>query len=207
MENSKYIDDLKDIKNLMNKSSKFISLSGWSGICIGIMALIAAFVAKNLINLEYYLYSKSTIELSEVLEVLKQKLLVLFVITLVLSLCLGIIFTYNKSKRIGQKIWTEQTKILLINLALPLAIGGLCCLVLFLKGLLIYIAPFTLIFYGLALINASKYTLNEIRSLGIIESILGIIGLYYAGYGLLLWAIGFGVLHIIYGIVMKIKHN
>lgn len=207
MKNSKYLDDLKDIKNLMNKSSKFISLSGWSGICIGIVALIATFFAKYLIEFEYSVYSESNIELNEVLVNIKTNLLILASITLLLSLGLGIIFTYNKSKRINQKIWTEQAKTLLINLVLPLAIGGLCCLVLYLKGLLILIAPFTLIFYGLALINASKYTLNEIRSLGIIECLLGIVGLYYAGFGLLLWSIGFGLLHIIYGIVMKIKHN
>ena len=120
---------------------------------------------------------------------------------------MGIVFTYSKSKRIGEKIWTQQTKTLLLNLALPLAIGGLCCFVLFTKGLLILIPPFTLIFYGLSLINASKYTLNEIRSLGIFECILGIISLYFIGYGLLFWAIGFGVLHIIYGVIMKIKYN
>ena len=198
MENSKYLDDLKDIKNLMNKSSKFISLSGWSGICIGLIALIAAFIAKNIIDYQFAVYSESNIKLN---------LVVLAIITLITSLIFGTIFTYNKSKRIGQKIWTSQTKTLLINLAIPLAIGGLCCFILLLKGFMVLIAPFTLIFYGLSLINASKYTLNEIKSLGIIECILGVIALYFTGLGLLFWAIGFGVLHIIYGIVMKIKHN
>lgn len=207
MENSKYIDDLKDIKDLMNKSSKFISLSGWSGICIGVVALIAAYIAKQLINYEYMVHASSEIELKDALSNTNLKLLVLALITLFMSLCLGTIFTYNKSKRLGEKIWTPQAKTLLINLALPLSIGGLCCLLLFLKGDYGLVAPFTLIFYGLSLINASKYTLNEIKGLGVINCLLGIIGLYYIGYGLLLWAIGFGVLHIIYGIVMKIKHN
>ena len=109
MENSKYLDDLKDIKNLMNKSSKFISLSGWSGICIGLIALIAAFIAKNIIDYQFDVYSESNIKLN---------LVVLAIITLITSLIFGTIFTYNKSKRIGQKIWTSQTKTLLINLCL-----------------------------------------------------------------------------------------
>ena len=204
MKNSKYLDDIKDIKNLMNKSSKFISLSGWSGISIGIVALISAYFAHTIINVPFNAVSEFT---GDAYLNIRWTLLALALVTLLISLSLGIVFTYSKSKRIGEKIWTEQTKTLLLNLALPLAIGGLCCFVLFTKGLLILIPPFTLIFYGLSLINASKYTLNEIRSLGIFECILGIISLYFIGYGLLFWAIGFGVLHIIYGVIMKIKYN
>jgi len=200
MNKEKYINDLKEIKDLMNKSSKFISLSGWSGIGIGIIALIASYIAHKLVynNVDKpYQADWAIIE----------DLILLAVITLFFSLLLGFIFTYNKSKRIGQKIWTDQTKILLWNLCIPLAIGGTLCIIFLLKGLFAYIAPLTLIFYGLALINASKYTLSEIKNLGIANCILGLIGMQYIGYGLLLWAIGFGVLHIVYGILMKVKHG
>lgn len=204
MKNSKYLEDLKDIKDLMNKSSKFISLSGWSGISIGIIALISAYFAYTIINVPSNDISNSY---EQAFYNTRWSLLIIAIVTLILSLLLGIIFTYNKSKRIDQKIWTDQTKTLLLNLFLPLSIGALCCLVLFLKGLLILIAPFTLIFYGLSLINASKYTLNEIRSLGMFECLLGVISLYFTGYGLLFWATGFGILHIVYGVIMKIKYN
>jgi len=69
------------------------------------------------------------------------------------------------------------------------------------------VAPLTLIFYGLALVNASKYTLSEIRSFGIAEIVLGLIAMAFIGYGLLFWAIGFGLLHIIYGIIMHVRYG
>ncbi len=206
MSKQKYIQDLKEIKDLMNKSSKFISLSGWSGISIGIVALTASFIAKYLVDFKLAVYSK-TVDMQKLLVDLTMELTITAAITLVVSLVLGFIFTYNKSKRLGQEIWSSQTKVLLINLFIPLAVGGMLCILLLLKGIYVLIAPLTLVFYGLALINASKYTLSEIRGLGILNCVLGLIGVQFVGYGLLLWAIGFGVLHIIYGILMKLKHQ
>ncbi len=201
MKKEKYIEDLKEIKDLMNKSSKFISLSGWSGIGIGVVALIASYFAYFKIE-----SLKGVSDHDVIVDGLKY-LLSLALITLVLSLTLGFVFTYNKSKRLGQKMWTTQTKILLWNLVIPLFIGGALCLILLSQGRYGSVSSFTLLFYGLALINASKYTLSEIRGLGIINCILGLSGVYFVGHGLLFWAIGFGVLHIIYGILMMIKNK
>ena len=206
MEKDRYINDLKDIKNLMNRSSKFISLSGWSGIVIGSIALIAAFFGSRVIAENGTLLKNNRYDPQLIFD-LRVELFSIAAVTLIVSLIVGIIFTVNKSKRLGEKIWTKQSQILLTNLAIPLVVGGIVCILFYLKSEYGVIAPLTLIFYGLALINASKYTLGEIRSLGILNCILGIIGLYFIGYGILLWAIGFGVLHIIYGVMMKIKHN
>lgn len=193
MEKDKYIQDLKEIKDLMNKSSRFISLSGWSGVSIGVLALIASYIAFH--KIEDY---DTNIDLS--IDLFK-----LAIFTLFGSLAIGFIFTYNKSKRLGQKIWTSQTKLLLWNLFLPLAVGGILCIILLLQGSYGSISSYTLIFYGLALINASKYTLSSIRGLGIINCVLGLLGTYFVGHGLLLWAMGFGVFHIVYGFIMMIK--
>jgi hypothetical protein len=75
------------------------------------------------------------------------------------------------------------------------------------NGYIGFVTPLTLIFYGLALVNASKYTLSEVRSLGIIEIVIGLFAMHFIGYGLLLWAVGFGVMHIIYGIIMHIRYG
>ena len=70
-----------------------------------------------------------------------------------------------------------------------------------------YVAPTCLAFYGLALINGSKYTLSDIKYLGLLEVALGCICLFIPGYGLLFWAIGFGALHVLYGIIMWNKYD
>ena len=204
MDNQKYIEDLKDIKQMMNRSSRFISLSGLSGISAGIFAIIGAYLAYQTIYADqnYLIYRQAILSFENL-----STLLIIALSTLVLSIGSGIYFTTRKAKRNKQKLWDSQTKTLLINLLIPLATGGILCLTLLLKGFIGIIAPLTLIFYGLALVNASKYTLEEIRSLGIVEILLGLLGIYFIGYGLIIWTIGFGILHIVYGIIMHLKYG
>jgi len=204
MNQSKYKEDLKDIKDIMNRSSKFISLSGLSGIFAGIVALISAYAAYKAIYADqgYLDYSKAVVTHSTIL-----RMFLIASLTLLFSIGGGILFTIRKARKNNQKIWDIQAIRLITNLAIPLVTGGILCIMFLLKGYIGLVAPLTLIFYGLALVNASKYTLTEIRSLGIIEIILGIIAFQYIGYGLIFWALGFGVLHIIYGILMHFKYD
>ena len=92
-------------------------------------------------------------------------------------------------------------------MAVPLIAGGLLILILIAKGLIGLIAPFTLLFYGLAVYNASKYTYEEVKVLGLFQVGLGLISAYFVRYGLLCWALGFGVVHIIYGIYMNYRYE
>lgn len=205
-EKNQHLETLTEIRSLMEKSSRFISLNGLSGIFAGIFALIGAVIAFN------YLHSYNRYNYAYLMDGRVNSDFYLFfflnaLFVLVSSLSFGSYFTIRKAKRNNQSIWDATSKRLLINLMIPLFSGGLFCLILLYHGLIGLIAPATLIFYGLALINASKYTLNDIRYLGICEIILGLIGSVYIGYGLLFWAIGFGLLHIIYGSVMYFKYE
>ena len=204
MNQQKYIDDLNEIKEMMNKSSKFISLSGLSGISAGVIALIGAYIAWITIYSKtgYQNFDRTLLSGEQLIQ-----LLGIGLITLLLAVGSGIFFTRLKTKKTKQNIWDSQTKRLLINLLIPLFSGGVFCLLILLKGYIGLIAPLTLLFYGLALINASKYTLTEVRSLGILEIILGLIATCFIGYGLIFWCIGFGILHIIYGIIMEVKYK
>ena len=204
MKKQKYIDDLKEIKDIMSRSSKFISLSGLSGVFAGIFALLGAFAAYQLVYLNHNYLGYNRVENlnGSLLE-----LLAIAIATLVLSLGAGVLFTVRKAKKNNQKIWDKQTKRLLINLLIPLVTGGTLCLILLHNGYVGLIPPLTLIFYGLALVNASSYTLGEVRSLGIAQILLGLISSYFIGYGLWFWAVGFGLLHIIYGIIMNIRYG
>lgn len=200
----KYIQDLRDIKDMMSRSSKFISLSGLSGIMAGIYALVGAYCAHSVI------YSGKDLTLFRKTMFDQNMILTLFgiaIIVLVLSIGTGILLTTQKAKKAGVKVWDAQSKRLVINLFIPLVTGGLLCLILISKEYIAIIAPLTLIFYGLALINASKYTLSEIRSLGFAEIALGLIDIYFDSNGLIMWSIGFGALHIIYGAIMYVKYD
>lgn len=204
MNQEKYVEDLREIREIMNRSSRFISLSGWSGIAAGSVALIGAYLAYHLLYIRqpYLEYEQIVLDGNILVQ-----LLLIAGGTLVLAVGLGIFFTTREAKLKGQTIWDAQAKRLLINLAIPLVAGGILSLILLSRGSVGVVAPLTLIFYGLALVNASKYTLTEIRSLGIIEIVLGLLAAYWIGFGLLFWAIGFGILHIAYGIHMQLKYR
>lgn len=204
MNQDKYKQDLQDIKDIMNRSSRFISLSGLSGIFAGLFALGGAYAAYQTVyaGQDYLSYRHAIITRESLMT-----LLIIALVTLALSIGAGIFFTSRETRKQNEKVWDHQTRRLLTNLAIPLVTGGIVCLILLLKGFVGIIAPLTLIFYGLALVNASKYTLNEVRSLGIIEILLGVISLQFIGYGLFAWAVGFGVLHIVYGTMMQLKYK
>lgn len=205
MEKEKYIQDLADIKNMMEKSSRFISLSGLSGVLAGTFALIGAYMAWGVLYKFDAYFSRQFV--TYLPQIVLYKLILIGAVVLILSLIVGMILTQRMAKKQGRTIWDETAKRLVIHLAIPLITGGLFLSILLFKGLVGIVAPGTLIFYGLALINASKYTVRDIQFLGISEIIVGIVATYFIGYGLFFWAFGFGILHIIYGIMMYLKYE
>ena len=203
--NNKNAEDLAVIRSLMEQSSRFISLSGWSGIFAGSYAIIAAALAYFLFRangIDYFESARQEYATSTILQLLSIGL-----ITLLLAVFTGIYLTVRKSRKKNLPIWNTTSKRLIINLFIPIVAGGIFCIALFVHSNMALIAPATLVFYGLGLINASKYTFNDIRYLGYCELALGLAALFLVGYGLLFWALGFGVLHIIYGILIQRKYQ
>lgn len=128
-------------------------------------------------------------------------------LVLLASIRVSYYFTKRKADRKQQPLWGAYSRHMLVNLSVPLVTGGIFCLVLFYHGMIGLIAPATLVFYGLALMNAGRFSLEEISYLGLSEIILGLVCLIFLGYGLIFWALGFGVLHIVYGILMYVRHD
>ncbi|MFZ0491473.1 MAG: hypothetical protein WAM00_14590 [Salegentibacter sp.] len=209
MENEKYLQDLSEIKQMMNRSSRFISLSGLSGVFAGIYALAGAAIAKILLSRTASLYRLGYDAFTETTPRAKliMQLFLIALVVLILAIGTAVFLTTRKARKNGQKIWDNTSKRLLINFFTPLTTGGIFCLVLLQYGLVGLLAPAMLIFYGLALIHASKYTYGDLRSLGYTNLALGLIATQFIGYGLYFWAAGFGLFHIIYGIWMYKKYE
>lgn len=199
------LEALHEIRNIMDRSSRFISLSGLSGISAGLTALAGAAVVKWYLSEHKIAYRENydiTLNQNTILVLLTAALVVL-----VVALVLASFFTIRRAHRNNQRIWDSQSKRLLLNLAIPLAAGGVFCAILLYHGILYLVAPAMLVFYGLALLNGSKYTISDIRYLGIFEIILGLLASFFVSYGLLSWTIGFGVLHIVYGTLVYFKYE
>lgn len=206
-EEQKHIEALHDIKDMMNRSSRFISLSGLSGISAGLCALAATiYIWPVWLAVRGKLQATDDIQLFPETNV-QSLLTITGVFTFLSALLLAFLFTWMRSKKTNTSIWGSTAKRLMINTAIPLIAGAFVTYRLLELELIGLIAPSCLIFYGLALLNGSKYTVSEIRWLGICQIILGVINLWFIGYGLIAWAIGFGVLHILYGALMWWKYE
>ncbi len=201
-----YIRDITEMRSMMERSSKFKWVSGWAGILAGIFSLAGAFIAYK-----FYDFNPGQVgndnRGSEILPSDLRDLIFLAIMVFVLAACSAVFLSYRKAENSGLKLWNPTSKRLLINMLVPFIAGGILCIILILKGMIGFVAPFTLLFYGLALYNAGKYTYEEVRILGLIEIGLGLIGAYFVEYGLWIWALGFGVVHIIYGIYMHYRYE
>nr|WP_321242997.1 hypothetical protein [uncultured Psychroserpens sp.] len=200
MDSNNYLKDISEIKNMMNKSSRFISLSGLSGILAGIYALVGASIA-------YYLVSHSARGYLILDGVVFIKCFATLIGVAILSAVTAIYLTTKKAKRNGEKIWDTSSKRLLVNFLIPLVTGGIYILIILNQERYGHTGALMLIFYGLALINASKYSLGDIRYLGYTEVVLGLICAFYPSYGFWFWVAGFGFMHIIYGTIMYFKYD
>ncbi len=200
MSENDYLKDISEIKNLMNRSSRFISLSGLSGIFAGIYAIIGAVIA--------YLYLFP--EPGEFLTLHSwnfKLLLALLASVALLSIITAYLLTTQKAKRNNEKIWDTTTRRLLINFLVPLVTGGIYIIIKLNSQHYGLSASLMLIFYGLALVNASKYTIGNVKYLGYAEISIGLLCAALPGYGLWFWLLGFGLFHIIYGSIMYLKER
>jgi hypothetical protein len=201
-----YAGDIAAIRSMMERTSKFLSLSGWAGIMAGIYALAGAFLANK-----YFAFNPDEIGYTRGAsangDIPLHNLVALAAAILVLAIGTAVFLSYRKAHKRSERIWNATSRRLLINMAVPLVAGGLLVLVLISKGLIGMIAPVTLIFYGMALYSAGNFTYAEVRMLGLIQIGLGLIGTYFIDYGLLCWAVGFGLLHIIYGIYIHYRYE
>jgi hypothetical protein len=211
-EQQQSLNDLQHIKKMMERSSRFISLSGLSGISAGACALIGSSAAYPYVfgKKDFIINSNAAIAQAAANDygiIFNTYLFWIAAATFVAAFISAFFFTWLKSKKDGTPIWGNTAKRLLINVSIPIAVGGLFLFKMMHFGTFGLIAPGCLIFYGLGLINASKYTLDEIRYLGYAQIILGIINLWFVGYGLYFWSIGFGIMHILYGVYMWMKYE
>ncbi|MDH6307748.1 hypothetical protein M2451_000197 [Dysgonomonas sp. PFB1-18] len=190
------LDDIKHIRSMMERSSKFLSLSGMSGVSAGTVALLGA------LGTHYILKGSFTITGSVVYD-----LVLLAILVIIGAAVVGFYFCDRKAKKNGSKLWMPVTWQALKDFSVPMVVGGLFCLILLSKSIWCLIAPSMLIFYGLSLIYAGDRTYRDVKMLGVCEIILGLIAAAIDGYNLLIWALGFGVLHILYGIIIHYKYD
>jgi hypothetical protein len=191
---NQHLRDITEIRSMMERSSKVLSLSGLSGVSAGFVAIAGTWFAQWV----QPRVSRTDIAIYLIFDALA---------VLLLGVGMAALFSIRMARKKALPVWTNTSRFLLVDLAIPLTAGGLFCIALMESGSYSLIPGTMLVFYGLSLINGSKYALREIRYLGITELALGCIAIFTPEQGLNLWALGFGVMHILYGSLMYFRYE
>jgi hypothetical protein len=204
------LEQLKEIKSMMEKSSRFISLSGWSGVAAGTSALIGAIIAYPYVNMGRQetlgeVYPNPGYD--SVAGYLFHPLSYIAITTFLAAMISAFIFTYLKSQKQKINIWGSMSRKVAFHFLVPFGAGTLFITYLITRSDFIYIAPLSLIIYGISLFSVYKFTIKETLYLALAIILLGLGNLVLPGYSFIFWILGFGVSHIIYGIYMWNKYD
>jgi hypothetical protein len=199
-----YSKDIAEIRTMMERSSKFLSLSGWAGIMAGIYALVGAWIAHAYLRFRptEIGYNEAGISSSDLLNVC-----ILAAVVLILALGTAIFLSWRRAAKRAEPLWNATSRRMVVNVSVPLVTGGVMILIFISKGLIGLLAPMTLIFYGMALYSAGNFTFREVRALGMIQILLGLAGCFFVEFSLLFWGAGFGLMHIAYGLYIHLKYQ
>ncbi|MFZ9221565.1 MAG: hypothetical protein ACO22Y_08625 [Sediminibacterium sp.] len=200
---------ISEMRDMMQRSSRFLSLSGLAGILVGCVAILGVGVAYYLLEMPfgstgYLMYLEKALKSNEAT---LKNIIFICVTVLIISLLIGSLMAIRNAKRKGLSVVDNTTKRLVINMIIPLLVGGIFIVALLMHQSLSFILPSMLIFYGMALLNASKYSIEDIRYLGLIEMFLGLFAMFFLDQALIIWGFGFGILHMIYGVILYNKYE
>ena len=199
MSQNQYSDDIAHIRSMMERSSRFLSLSGWAGIIPGLLALVGLATVVWLIQ-----QTKLTVGYEAGIEndhPLIMQLGIVAIVVLALSIFASWYTCMRKARLDKQSTWTPAIRNMLLHFAIPLLAGAIIVSWIYQKEQWELLSPVLLSFYGLALVMVSQFTLRSVFWMGIFEIALSIpAGM--TGWDLPVLAIGFGFTHIVYGIMM-----
>jgi hypothetical protein len=198
-------DDLKQIRTIMERSSIFLSLSGFSGLIVGVIGIAASILMAKFCH--GILLTTEVLQRIRLDTGLQTQLTIVLLTALSLSLSAAFLFSLNKAKRTHLPIFHKVSRSFAVHFFMPLLTGGIIITIIALRGYYDLILPSTLVFYGLSLLNASKYTLHEIVFLGVISIGLGILAMIFIPYTIFFWGAGFGLCTTIYGLILYSKYE
>ena len=205
-QNQEYMRDIAEIRSMMERSTKFLSLSGWAGILAGIYALAGAYIAYAAFGFDPAAWGETPGAADGQVPNITN-LVVLGLTVLLLAVSTAIILSARNANRKGEKVWNATSRRLLVSMAVPLVTGGVLILIFLSKDMIGWLAPLSLIFYGLALHSAGNFTFTDVKQLGLIQIALGLLGAAFIEWSLWFWALGFGIVHIVYGIYIHRKYE
>jgi hypothetical protein len=181
-------DNLRFIRETMERAGSFTALSGWGGIAMGITAIGAAVIA-----------SRQTSSLAWLLTWLGEA---------VIAIAIAGWTTVSKAREAGTSLFTGPGRRFVYSFAPPLFVGGLLTLLLAQMGLIDVVGGVWLLLYGTGVVTGGAFSIRIVPLMGLCFMVLGTVALFCPpSWANELLAAGFGGLHILFGAVIARKYG
>jgi len=182
----------------MQQTSTYFSLRGWTGILLGIYGLLIVYLVHMLTNTYGDGFDGSSQLPIALLEI---AIMVFAVVTVLISLITLWIRAKRRAKRHNEKLWSSLSKKLRFHTLIPLLLFVIILIIIANKGYYSSITPLLLLLYGIFLLNLSRFSSGRLKYLAIADIFLAIIAYFVFDKEMLFLGLGFGIFHIIYGLM------
>jgi hypothetical protein len=182
------MDNLRFIRETMERAGSFTAVSGWGQIAIGVSAVLAAWIASQQIATALWL----AVWMGEAL----------------VSLAIGVATAGWKAHRAGMPLLSGPGRKFVLSLAPPLVAGALLTIVLFQAGLIQLLPGVWMLLFGVGVVTAGAFSVRIVPVMGCAFMLLGAVALFLPlGWGNALMAAGFGGLHLVFGSVIAWRYG
>jgi hypothetical protein len=182
------MDNLSFIRQTMERATAFTAVPGWGGVGMGVLALAAAAVAETRIT--------------------RTEWLVTWLATSALGLTLGGWTMASKARRAGTTVFSYSGRRFVLSYVPPLLVGALLTGVLVRAGLWSALPGTWLLLYGTGVVTGGAFSVRVVPLMGLCFMVLGAAALFSpASWGNILMAAGFGLLHIVFGLIIARRYG
>jgi hypothetical protein len=173
-------ENLRFIRETMERAGSFTAVPGWGGVAMGITALGAAAIASFQDTSPAWLFT--------------------WMIEATLAIAIASWATITKARRSGTSLFSGPGRRFVYSFAPPVLVGALLTIVLLRQGLVSTIAGMWLLLYGTAVVTGGAFSIRIVHLMGLCFMVLGAVALFSpSSWSNILLAVGFGGFHIVFG--------
>jgi hypothetical protein len=182
------MDNLRFIRDTMERAGSFTALSGWGQVVIGVTGALASWVASRQASPENWLATWSS--------------------AAVVSVLVGVLTTAMKARTARMAMLSGPGRKFMLSLAPPLVAGGVLTVFLFRAGLVEQLPGMWMLLYGAGIITAGAFSVSAVPVMGLCFMVFGAAALASpVAWGDAWMAAGFGGLHVIFGTLIARRHG
>jgi len=182
------MDNLRFIRETMERAGAFTAVPGWGGFATGVSALAATVFAARQSSAGAWL--------------------AIWLIEGVFAIALGAWTMKRKADSAQLPLLSAPGRRFLLSFAPPLLVGALLTLVLYEAGLTRVIPGTWLLLYGTGVVTGGAYSVRVVPLMGMCFMLVGAVALFCPfSWGTALLGVGFGGLHVVFGIIIARRYG